>query len=98
MVNGYQCKDCTDIDNAKKHIDPKHPKSGPFGVNAKDDPTSPDYNRDAAVKAGGAVGNLTANPVQASTDVNTASGPGSATQRPTQPLSQQTGKILHVVA
>ena len=36
MINGYQCKTCTDVDYAKKHIDPAHPKDGPYGVNAKD--------------------------------------------------------------
>jgi hypothetical protein len=35
-VNGFSCKNCTDVDNAKKHIDPAHPKDGPYGVNAKD--------------------------------------------------------------
>ena len=39
MVNGFRCKNCTDVDYAKKHIDPAHPKSGPYGINAKDDPT-----------------------------------------------------------
>lgn len=34
-VNGYSCKNCTDVDYAKKNIDPAHPKDGPFGVNAK---------------------------------------------------------------
>ena len=38
-VNGFLCKNCTDVDYAKKHIDPAHPKSGPYGINAKDDPT-----------------------------------------------------------
>ncbi len=38
-VNGFECRNCTDVDNAKKHIDPAHPKSGPFGVDAKADPT-----------------------------------------------------------
>ena len=32
-VNGYSCKNCTDVDNAKRNIDPQHPKDGPFGVN-----------------------------------------------------------------
>jgi hypothetical protein len=31
-VNGYACKNCTDVDNAKKHIDPAHPKDGPYGI------------------------------------------------------------------
>ena len=39
MVNGFLCKNCTDVDYAKKHIDPAHPKSGPYGIDAKDDPT-----------------------------------------------------------
>ena len=39
MVNGFQCKNCTDVAYAKKHIDPAHPKSGPYGIDAKDDPT-----------------------------------------------------------
>lgn len=35
-VNGFSCKNCTDVDNARKHIDPAHPKDGPFGINAGD--------------------------------------------------------------
>ena len=38
FVNGFQCRNCTDIDYAKKHIDPAHPQDGPYGVNAKDHP------------------------------------------------------------
>jgi hypothetical protein len=33
IVNGYQCRNCTDVDYAKRHIDPAHPKDGPFGIN-----------------------------------------------------------------
>jgi hypothetical protein len=39
QVNGFTCHNCTDVDYAKKHIDPAHPKSGPYGVNAASDPT-----------------------------------------------------------
>jgi hypothetical protein len=39
MVNGFLCKSCTDVDLAKAHIDPQHPSAGPFGTNAKADPT-----------------------------------------------------------
>ena len=39
-VNGYSCKNCTDVDLAKQHIDPAHPKDGPYGVDAKDHPPS----------------------------------------------------------
>jgi len=38
-VNGFTCRNCTDVDYAKKHIDPAHPKLGPFGINAASDPT-----------------------------------------------------------
>ena len=40
-VNGFMCRNCTDVDNAKKHIDPAHPKSGPYGIDAATDPTNP---------------------------------------------------------
>lgn len=51
-VNGFSCKNCTDVDYAKKHIDPAHPKAGPYGVNAKDDPT---LQANAAFKFDGAL-------------------------------------------
>jgi hypothetical protein len=35
-VNGFSCRNCAEVDQAKKFIDPKHPKDGPFGINAKD--------------------------------------------------------------
>ena len=56
-VNGFACKNCTDVDYAKKHIDPAHPKDGPFGINAKEpragirDPSATDRNQ--AVTFGG---------------------------------------------
>lgn len=56
-VNGYSCKNCTDVDNAKKHIDPAHPKSGPYGINAKDDPTIK-TTPPAAVTFGGSLSSL----------------------------------------
>ena len=40
-VNGYSCKNCTDVDLAKQHVDPARPKDGPYGVDAKDHPASP---------------------------------------------------------
>ena len=58
-VNGYACKNCTDVDYAKKDIDPAHPKSGPFGINAKTDPT---VNQDPAVKFGGSLSGLATSP------------------------------------
>ncbi len=39
QVNGFTCKNCTDVDYATKHIDPAHPQAGPYGVNAATDPS-----------------------------------------------------------
>lgn len=55
LVNGYSCKNCTDVDYAKKHIDPEHPKAGPYGINAKNDPT---LQRQSSVTFGGSLSNL----------------------------------------
>lgn len=52
-VNGFTCRNCTDVDYAKKHIDPAHPKSGPYGVTAESDPT-----REQAVTFGGNLSGL----------------------------------------
>ncbi|MDV6332895.1 hypothetical protein [Asticcacaulis sp. 201] len=54
-VNGFSCKNCTDVDYAKKHIDPSHPKSGPYNISADSDPS-----RSRAVIFGGALGDLSA--------------------------------------
>ncbi len=32
-VNGFSCRNCTEVDYAKRNIDPAHPKAGPFGMN-----------------------------------------------------------------
>lgn len=50
IVNGYQCRNCTDIDYAKRHIDPAHPKDGPYGINK-----SNGVERGPAVLLGGAL-------------------------------------------
>lgn len=41
QVNGFTCHNCTEVDEAKKHIDPAHPKSGPYGIDAATDPSNP---------------------------------------------------------
>jgi hypothetical protein len=58
-VNGFPCKNCTDVDYAKKNIDPAHPKSGPFGIDAKVDPS---VNPAAAVTLAGATSGLAKGP------------------------------------
>jgi hypothetical protein len=57
-VNGFLCKNCTDVDYAKKHIDPAHPKSGPYGINAKNDTTAQKPATSAAVTFGGNLSNF----------------------------------------
>lgn len=36
VVNGYVCRNCTDVEYAKKGVDPAHPKDGPQGAYAVD--------------------------------------------------------------
>lgn len=67
-VNGFSCKNCTDVDYAKKHIDPAHPKSGPYGVDAKSDPTQSKF---PSVSFGGALSKLNTS-VQVSAAATTA--------------------------
>lgn len=33
-VNGFSCRNCTDVGYAEKNIDPAHPERGPFDINA----------------------------------------------------------------
>lgn len=56
-VNGYACKNCTDVDYAKQHIDPAHPKDGPYGVDAKT-ATPSTLSPEPAVTFGGALSGL----------------------------------------
>lgn len=32
-VNGFSCRNCSDVDRAKRNIDPANPSAGPFGIN-----------------------------------------------------------------
>lgn len=57
-VNGYSCKNCTDVDNAKRNIDPSHPADGPFGVNAKDHAPSTLSSSKPAVSFGGVLASV----------------------------------------
>ena len=57
LVNGYSCRNCTDVANAKKNIDPQHPKDGPFGVDKAQDTdkanSKPGASQSPAVVFGG---------------------------------------------
>ena len=70
-VNGFLCRNCTDVENAQKHVDPQHPRSGPYNINAKDDPTQP-----PAIRFGGALSAL--NDTPPSGDTGTSDAPGAA--------------------
>lgn len=35
-VNGYFCRNCADVEFAKRHVDPTRPKDGPNGIYATD--------------------------------------------------------------
>lgn len=34
MVNGFSCRNCSEVDQAKKNIDPADPAAGPFGIHS----------------------------------------------------------------
>ncbi len=34
LVNGFSCRNCAEVDQAKKNIDPADPLAGPFGANS----------------------------------------------------------------
>ena len=57
-VNGFSCRNCTEVDYAKKHIDPAHPRSGPYGIDAKDDPTNKQAQASSAVVFAGGLSGL----------------------------------------
>ncbi len=84
QVNGFECKNCTDVDNAKKHIDPARPKDGPYGVDAKDNPSK--FSNTPAVTFGGQL---------ARTDTGVASDNGTVANNNTP---YQPGQSLNVYA
>ncbi len=73
-VNGYQCWNCTDVDYAKKHIDPKHPKAGPYGIDAANDPSL--RHDPKAVLLDGRLAGQADSANQASSGSDTPQGPG----------------------
>lgn len=67
MVNGYSCKNCTEVDEAKKHIDPAHPKDGPFGIDKPGAQAGDPSGRAPAVTFGGALAGAAGPPAQGAT-------------------------------
>ena len=91
VVNGYSCKNCTEVDEAKKHIDPAHPKDGPFGINAKNQPPSPS---DPATERGSASNGDT----PAVTFGGTLAGVAQSSSTGTQPSATLQGQRLNLIA
>ncbi len=92
QVNGFTCKNCTDVDYAKKHIDPAHPKAGPYGVNAKDDPTlkaQAEFRFGSAVTFGGQL-------ARSQTD-NSSTGGGNP-NTPSTYQATRPGQVLNIHA
>jgi hypothetical protein len=58
LVNGYACRNCTDVANAQRNIDPAHPKDGPFGVNRTPKPGDAKPADAPAVTFGGQLANV----------------------------------------
>ena len=81
-VNGYQCNNCADVENAKKHIDPAHPKSGPYDIHADTDPSR---RTDPSVTFGGALSHLS------------PAGPGNASASATADTNAP-GRVLDLSA
>lgn len=50
QVNGFTCHNCTEVDLAKRNVDPAHPRSGPSNIDAAEDPS-----RNQVVSFGGAL-------------------------------------------
>jgi hypothetical protein len=76
QVNGFTCRNCTDVDYAKKHIDPAHPKAGPYGIDAKNDPSLAN-KPGAADKPSVSFGGSLSTPSQAGASTPIRVGPGS---------------------
>jgi hypothetical protein len=87
LVNGFICHNCTDIDYAKRHVDPQHPKDGPYGI-----------DKDQAGDHGPAVtfGGSLADP-SSRTGVS-AVNPVDASQRPPEASDQRPGGRIDISA
>ena len=59
VVNGFVCQNCTDVDYAKKGIDPAHPTQGPASAQSpKDDARKAGTVTSNAVTFGGSLSKL----------------------------------------
>jgi hypothetical protein len=103
QVNGFTCHNCTEVDEAKKHIDPAHPKSGPYGIDAKSDPTQKkSATQNSAVTFGGSLAATnTSSSAGSSSTTTSSSGTGApGTVAPAQTTAQATapGQSVNILA
>ena len=100
QVNGFTCHNCTEVDEAKKHIDPAHPKSGPYGVDAATDPTV----KKSFIQFGGSLSGTNASgaastPDSAAASTTASTSPsGSASPTTSTSASQAPGQLVNVLA
>ena len=95
QVNGYTCHNCTEVDEAKKHIDPAHPKSGPYGVTASTDPTN--KNKKDFIQFGGSLSGTSTSSTSSSASASASAsttGPASASVS----TSDAPGQTVNVLA
>lgn len=50
-VNGFTCRNCSDVARAEKHIDPARPASGPYGANDPKEAEKNHFSPEARNKA-----------------------------------------------
>lgn len=49
-VNGFACRNCSEVDQAKRNIDPANPSAGPFGINESPKAARNHFSADAREK------------------------------------------------
>ncbi len=101
QVNGFTCHNCTEVDEAKKHIDPAHPKSGPYGIDAKTDPTQKKSDlQNSAVTFGGSLAgaNTSSTSPSGTTTSSATTNPSSSTTPQTTAQATAPGQSVNILA
>lgn len=69
-VNGYVCQNCTDVANARKGVDPAHPKDPPHGAESTAAQRGPAVTFGGELKQTDPVRSTSATPFTMGTAVN----------------------------
>ena len=99
IVNGYLCRDCSDVDLAKRGVDPSKPKDDP--KNPAYDPAKAKADHGPSFQLGGAlaksgVDGSSANALPPVNGVAGTDGVNSAS--PTSPYATAPGSVLNIAA